>query len=162
MVVLSLFISCQKEMQLSSVDPVNWKKRTVGYALNDSLTRGATYLSVYSQIYSLTEEGTHDLTVTVSMRNMNAKDSVFIDNAEYFDTHGESIRVYFDRTIYIAPMETVEIVIDERDMSGGTGANFMFNWRMNPESCEPFFEAVMIATSGQTGLAFTTQGKRLY
>jgi hypothetical protein len=88
-------------------------------------------------------------------------DTVYIDKAMYFDTRGRSIRTYFDRTIFIAPMETVEIVIAERDKEGGTGANFLFNWKIKPTSSEPLFESVMISTSGQQGLSFTTQGKRI-
>lgn len=153
--------SCQEKKEVSSVDPVNWSKRMVDHPLNELLTHGTTYLSVYSQIYSQSEHRTHDLTVTVSMRNTTLADTVFIEKAEYFDTSGKSIRTYFDQPIFIAPMETVEIVIDEMDKEGGTGANFLFNWRIKPESNEPLFEGVMISTSGQQGLSFTTQGKRV-
>ena len=153
--------SCEEPKTISSVDPVNWNKRMVAYNLDDSLINGSTYLSVYSEIYSQSEHRTHNLTATVSMRNTNLSDTVFIDKAAYFDTHGNPIRSYFDKPVFIAPMETVEIVIDEVDREGGTGANFLFNWRIKPTSNEPLFEGVMISTSGQQGLSFTTQGKRL-
>jgi hypothetical protein len=153
--------SCQEKKGVSSVDPVNWNKRMIDHPLNELLTHGTTYLSVYSQIYSQSEHRTHDLTVTVSMRNTTLADTLFIEKAGYFDTAGKSIRTYFDQPIFIAPMETVEIVIDEMDQEGGTGANFLFNWRIKPESNEPLFESVMISTSGQQGLSFTTQGKRI-
>ena len=133
----------------------------ITYTLEDSMISGSTYLSVYSEIYSQSEHRTHNLTATVSMRNTNLSDTVFIDKAAYFDTHGNPIRSYFDKPVFIAPMETVEIVIDEVDREGGTGANFLFNWRIKPTSNEPLFEGVMISTSGQQGLSFTTQGKRL-
>jgi hypothetical protein len=153
--------SCQEKKDVSSVNPINWKKRMIDRPLNELLTHGTTYLSVYSQIYSQSEHRTHDLTVTVSMRNTTLTDTLFIEKAEYFDTSGKSIRTYFNQPIFIAPMETVEIVIDEMDQEGGTGANFLFNWRIKPESNEPLFEGVMISTSGQQGLSFTTQGKRI-
>lgn len=95
------------------------------------------------------------------MRNTSLKDTVYIDKAEYFDTKGTPIRIYFEQTIFIAPMETVEIVIDEIDREGGTGANFLFDWKIKPASSEPLFEGVMISTSGQQGLSFTTQGQRV-
>ena len=159
--LLFLLQACQDKPQLSSYDPVNWDKRTVNHELSDSLTRGATYLSVYSQIYSQTEHKTHDLTATISVRNTNRTDSVYINKAEYFNTKGVSIRTYFDKPIFIAPMETVEIVIDEEDQEGGTGANFLFDWTIKPNSNEPLFEGVMISTYGQQGLSFTTQGRRI-
>ena len=58
-------------------------------------------------------------------------------------------------------METAEIVIDEIDKEGGTGANFLFEWKVTKNTNEPFFEGIMISTSGQQGLSFTTQGRRI-
>ena len=160
-VLIALISSCDETKEISSVNPVNWEKRMLNYELPDSVIEGKTYLSVYSQVYSLTEHRKHNLTVMVGMRNTSLKDSIFIRKAEYFDTHGHSIRTYFDHLIYIAPMETVEIVIDEIDQEGGTGANFIFDWVLKPSSNEPLFEGVMISTSGQQGLSFTTVGQRI-
>jgi len=55
-------------------------------------------------------------------------------------------------------MQTIEIVIDEKDKTGGTGANFAFDWLMTKNTNAPYFEGVMITTYGQQGLSFTTQG----
>ena len=159
--LILLIQSCKEEAELSSVNPVNWEKRAVSLKQSDSLIHGTSYLSVYSQIYSQTEHKTHNLTVTVSMRNTNKTDSIFLNKAEYFDTKGHLIRTYFNKTIFIAPLETVEIVIDEQDKEGGTGANFLFDWTVKPNLNEPLFEGIMISTSGQQGLSFTTQGHRI-
>lgn len=162
LLLLTLLIqSCDDNAVKSSTNSINWKKRTIEFELSDSLVHGTTYLSVYSQIYSQTEHRTHDLTATVSIRNMNINDTIYINNAEYFNTKGNSIRTYFDKNIFIAPMETVEIIIDEEDQEGGTGANFIFDWSIKPNSNDPFFEAIMISTSGQQGLSFTTQGQKI-
>ncbi|WP_372756533.1 DUF3124 domain-containing protein [Mariniflexile sp.] len=162
LIAISLVVcSCEKEKEISSVHPNNWNKRTVSHPLEDTLVHGKTYLSVYSQIYSETEHRIHSLTATVSLRNINVNDTVFIDKATYYNTHGEAIRTYFSKPIFIAPMETVEIIIDESDKEGGTGANFLFDWTIKSNSNEPFFESVMISTSGQQGISFTTQGKTI-
>ena len=156
-----LFLGCGQEETVSSIDPINWEKRMVNSSLEDSLIAGTTYLSIYSQIYSQTEQRTHDLTVTVSLRNTNVRDTIFVEKAEYYDTNGKLIRTYFNKMIFVAPLETVEIVIDGVDRTGGTGANFLFDWKIVPNTQEPLFEAVMISTLGQQGLSFTTQGKRI-
>ncbi|MCB0705817.1 MAG: DUF3124 domain-containing protein [Saprospiraceae bacterium] len=159
---LFLIYSCNiRKEEVSSLDPVNWNNRAVSHVLSDSLLTGTSYLSVYSQIYSQTEHKTQDLTATISLRNTNRSDTIYITKAEYFDTGGKLIRTYFDKPIFIAPLETVEIVIDEIDQEGGTGANFLFDWMIDPSLSEPLFEAVMISTSGQQGLSFSTQGKRI-
>lgn len=153
-----LLVSCEPQPEYSSIDPVNWSSRTATLPTIDSLRNGSTYLSVYSEIYSLTEHRTHNLTATISMRNTNRQDTVFIRRADYYNTEGTLLRTYFDNTIFLGPMETVEIVIDEIDDSGGTGANFLFAWTVTPGVRPPLFEGVMISTSGQQGLSFTTQG----
>ncbi|MDC6350099.1 DUF3124 domain-containing protein [Zeaxanthinibacter sp. PT1] len=158
LILTLLALSCNEEVKVTSNDPVNLEKRTAHSIPGDSLKNGSSYLSVYSQIYSQTEHRTHDLTATVSMRNINKTDTIYVEKAEYFDTHGNLIRTYFDKTIFILPLETVEIVIEERDQEGGTGANFLFDWTVPAGVHEPYFEGVMISTSGSQGLSFTTKG----
>ena len=154
--------SCHYDQEISSIKPVNWERRSVNHTLPDSgLQQGSSYLSVYSQIYSQSEHKKLNLTATVSMRNVNANDTIYIHSAKYFDTHGNLIRSYFSKSIFIRPMETVEIVIDQLDMEGGTGANFIFDWSKKEALNDPHFEAVMISSIGQQGLSFTTQGIKL-
>ncbi|MGB7395911.1 MAG: DUF3124 domain-containing protein [Pricia sp.] len=155
------FLSCEEPRKLSSLDPVNWEKRTVKTPKPDSLVTGSTFLSIYSQIYMRNDEEQSDLTVTVSLHNPNLNEQVFVDKAVYYNTHGEAIRKYFNEPIFINPMETVQIVIDGIDKEGGTGANFVFDWEIEPETNEPIFEAVMINTYGQQGISFVTSGKRI-
>ena len=152
---------CEKQKEISSINPINWENRAVKKSLPDSLVSGASYLSVYSEIYSETEHATINLTATISLRNINKKDTIYLDKAEYYNTHGQLIRSYFSKPIFISPMETVEIVIDEHDKEGGSGANFIFDWKIQTNTHEPFFECVMISTYGQQGLSFTTQGIRI-
>ncbi len=157
-----LIFSCNNPNQeISSINSENWSKRAIKTPALDSLIYGKTYLSIYSQIYSQSEHKTHNLTAMVSLRNTSVKDTIYLLKAEYFDTHGKTVRTYFDQTIYLAPLETTEIIIDEKDISGGTGSNFIFEWEI-PKNCpEPLFEGIMNSTMGQQGLSFVTQGHRI-
>tara|TARA_R110002050_G_scaffold74772_3_gene160081 strand:+ start:4215 stop:4718 length:504 start_codon:yes stop_codon:yes gene_type:complete len=160
-IIVVLFFSCNEKTENSSINPENWAKRAVNLTSKDSLEYGKSYLSIYSQIYSRTEHSTINLTAMLSMRNTSEFDTVYILRTEYYDTHGKSIRKYFDSPIYLAPMETTEIIIDEIDISGGTGSNFILEWK-TPKNCpEPLFEGIMSSTMGQQGLSFTTQAKRI-
>ena len=156
-----ILIGCNQQKKDNVHRSMDFNARRTAVSQTDAdLKHGETYLSIYSEIYSNTEHTTHNLTATVSMRNTSIKDTVFVFHSNYYDTHGELIRTYFKEPIYIAPVETVEIVIHEDDRQGGTGGNFIFEWGTSG-SAEPIFEAVMISTSGQQGLSFTTQGKRI-
>lgn len=155
-----LVFACTSPPEIS-VNPENWAQRRAEPSRTDSLSSGSTYLSIYSRIHSQTEQNSYELTATVSLRNPNLKDSVFIDRAQYYNTEGDLLRTYFDYPIYIAPMETVNIVIYESDTAGGTGANFLFDWRSKASVNEPIFEAVMITSYSTLGLSFTTSGVRI-
>lgn len=161
LLLAAAFYSCEQPRQLSSMDPVNWEKKLVQNIPHDSLESGSTFLSIYSQIFLRTDQDETDLTATVSLHNPNIKDTLYITKAVYYNTEGTAIRTYINRTIYVRPMETVQIVIDGVDNEGGTGANFIFDWQMKPKSREPLFEAVMISTYGQQGISFVTEGKRV-
>ncbi|MBD0779434.1 DUF3124 domain-containing protein [Maribacter sp. ANRC-HE7] len=156
-----VMLSCEEQKELSSINPENWSKRTIDISKKDSLEYGKSYLSVYSQIYSTSEHKTHNLTSMVSLRNTSDKDTIYILKANYFDTHGTHVRTYFNTPIYLSPLETAEIIIDEVDVSGGTGSNFIFEWKVTLGSSEPLFEGVMNSTMGQQGLSFTTQARRI-
>ncbi|MFD2541600.1 DUF3124 domain-containing protein [Lacinutrix gracilariae] len=159
--VILLTCSCIEEKEISSFNTENWSKRAATISAKDSLEFGKTYLATYSEIYSLTEHKTHGLTVMASMRNISEIDTIYVLKAEYFDTHGKSVRKYFDTPIYLAPLETAQIIIDEIDTSGGTGSNFIFDWKI-PKNCpQPLFDGVMSSTVGKQGLSFTTEGKRI-
>lgn len=157
-ILAAILAACGQERELSSIDPVNWEGRRIAMEQPDSLAHGSTYLSIYSEIYDRNMQITHPLTATVSMRNKSSSDSVYIHRADYYSTDGRLIRTYFDYPIFIRPLETIEIVIDQSDKEGGTGANFIFDWYTRKGALEPYFEAVMISTTGQQGISFTTQG----
>ena len=160
-IFILLLLSCNKKKEISSINPQNWSKRAINIKAKDSLEFGKSYLSVYSQIFSVTEHRTHNLTSMISMRNTSEFDTIYLLRAEYYDTNGKSVRKYFDSSIFLAPMETTEIIIDETDVSGGTGSNFIIEWKI-PKNCpEPLFEGIMTSTMGQQGLSFTTQAKRI-
>ncbi|QLE00036.1 DUF3124 domain-containing protein [Galbibacter sp. BG1] len=155
------FFSCENKKEEETLQKINWKNREIGENLPDTLTQGQTYLSVYSQIYSYTQHAQQDLTTTISLRNVSEKDSVYISKANYFNESGTLVRSYVSNTIFLAPMETLEIIIDNKDNEGGSGGNFMFNWISKANTPPPHFEAVMISTAGQQGLSFTTSGVRV-
>ncbi len=159
--IIALVLSCNEQNEISSINPENWSKRSAIISSMDSLEYGKSYLSIYSQIYSSSEHKTHNLTAMVSLRNTCDLDTIYILRAEYYDTHGKSIRKYFEKPIFLAPMETTDIIIDEIDVTGGTGSNFMFEWKIPKNCSEPLFEGIMNSTMGQQGLSFTTQSIRI-
>ncbi len=163
--LFGIFTACIESKEISSYHDNHWedhyvKSETSG-PQKDSLQNGKTYLSIYSHIYSFSLEKSQNLTAMVSLRNVSDADTIYISKADYYNTNGQLIRHYFKKPIYLKPLETVEIVIDEADEKGGSGANFIFEWSSKPETPEPLFEAIMTSLRGSQGLSFTTQGRRI-
>lgn len=160
-----IFFSCEEEKEISSYHPNHWEDHYIDGEIagkkSDSLQKGTTYLSIYSHIYSFSLEKSHNLTAMVSLRNVSQTDTIYISKADYYGTQGQLIRNYFKKPIYLKPLETVEIVIDETDEHGGSGANFIFEWTTKTTTPEPLFEAIMTSLRGSQGLSFTTQGRRI-
>ena len=160
--LLLIFLSCQEEKQIPDIKYANWESRKSEIISYNGYVQGKTYLPVYSHIYHIHEHRTYDLTVTISIRNVSLTDSVYILKADYYNTAGDNIRQYINDPVYLKPMETVEIIIEEKDNEGGSGANFVFDWAVKNDKNPPLFEAVMISTYGQQGLSFATRGIQIY
>ena len=116
------------------------------------------FVSAYSHIY--TQEGQpFRLTVTLSIRNTDPKYSLSIDSVRYFDTSGQLVRSFLDQPLTMAPLGTKEFLVEENNVEGGSGANFIVQWSSpQPNIGQPLIEAVMIGTSGQQGISFVSRG----
>lgn len=120
--------------------------------------RDTVYVPIYSDIYSETKDYRMNLTATLSIRNTSLFDSIYIEAIDYYDTNGALVHRYLERTILLKAMQSIEYVIAEDDVKGGTGANFIVNWGALKGDVKPIFQGVMISTSGQQGLSFVTEG----
>ncbi len=160
-IMMVALFGCDQQQPGLELEEENWSSRAVDNVEMDSLVHGKSYLSVYAQMYSLTQKLKYNLTGMVSLRNVSETDTIFLLRADYFNTEGDKVRTYFDFPIYVLPMETLEIVVAQEDVEGGTGSNFLFEWK-TPLNCpEPLFEGVMSSLQGAQGVSFTTQGKRI-
>lgn len=156
------FSSCKENKEEIEIKSNNFETRIADNIEKDSLKLGATYLPVYSHVYQMHGNNNLYLTITTSIRNTSTTDSIYVFSADYYNTSGEKIRKYINKPIYIKPLETIEIIIEQVDKEGGSGANFIFNWGLNDKKNIPLIEAVMISTYGQQGVSFTTKGTQIY
>jgi hypothetical protein len=119
------------------------------------------YVPVYSSIYTglNIKKTLIDLAATVSVRNVSTRHPLVLEVVRYYDSSGKAIRDYIDRPSELAPLATVEFVIQRADATGGPGANFMIEWKGAADMDEPLVEAVMIGQSGNAGISFTSAGR---
>jgi len=123
--------------------------------------RQTVYVPVYSHIFTGPRSLPFQLAATLSIRNTDTAASFRITAIDYYDTNGRLIRRYLDKPASLAPLGTRYVHIEEKDDSGGFGANFIVRWQADREINAPVIECVMIgATSGQ-GISFVSPGQEI-
>ena len=126
------------------------------------LTDGQTiYVPAYSHIYSGNREHPFLLAVTLSIRNIDPKHPIKITVVDYYETQGKRLKKYLNDPRILNPMESLRYVIPERDKSGGSGANFIVEWKSEQFVNAPVIESVMIGTQNQQGVSFTSRGRAI-
>ena len=116
------------------------------------------YVPIYSDIYIDTNNQKHLLTATLSIRNTSFNDTIYISKIDYYNTEGQLVRHYIDRTISINPMGTVNYVIEKEDNSGGSGANFIVELSAKNAEIKPLIQAIMIGQFSNKSFSFSTDG----
>lgn len=117
-----------------------------------------TYVPIYSDIYTQTTNIQINLTATLSLRNTSFKHSIYISEVDYYNSAGKLDKNFTEQPIELKPMQSIEYVIEEENISGGTGANFIIVWASKSKNVTPLFEAIMISTQNRQGISFTSRG----
>lgn len=147
----------QSENEIASADSL-----TQDYAdFNRLLTStGQTiYVPVYSHIYQLNQQKTFNLTATLSFRNADLNRSLTLTKVLYYDSQGNIVKNYLEEPMAISSLASTSFVVEENDLRGGVGANFIVEWKSEAPVFPPVVEAVMISTSQQQGISFVSVGR---
>jgi len=127
------------------------------------LSQGQTvYVPIYSHIYHGNQGKTMNLTVTLSIHNIDPTRSITLEKVEYYDTKGKPVRDFIDAPVTLAPYDTKEFLVDEEDESGGSGANCIVVWSSEDAANPPIIESVMIGARSGQGISFLSQGRVIH
>lgn len=167
--ILIFFASCTEQQKEPAIEE-SVSQDTLADSLTGkpgSFTRNASsvgqlvYVPVYSHIYQRDGERTFNLTTTLSIRNTDPYRSLVLTKVSYYDSKGNLIQHYIDTEVEIDPLASTSYIIEERDLRGGVGANFLVNWKSKEVITPPVIEAVNISTSNQQGVSFLSVGRVL-
>lgn len=123
-------------------------------------TTGQTvYIPAYSHIYHGNKETPLLLSVTLSIRNIDLKQSLTVSSVNYHETEGALVKQYIKEPIVLGPLGSVRYVVPQKDNTGGSGANFIVEWQSNSPINPPILETVMIGTQSQQAISFTSRGQ---
>jgi hypothetical protein len=126
------------------------------------LSKGqAVYVPAYSNVFSGPKRLPFLLATTLSIRNTDTTASFRVSAIDYYDSNGKLLRRYLDKPLALGPLASTYVHIEEKDASGGFGANFIVRWDAARTINAPIIECVMIgATSGQ-GISFVSPGQEI-
>ncbi len=119
------------------------------------------YVPVYSHIYIGDKEFPFDLTVTLSIRNIDPTYPITIVSVDYICSDGRLLRKYLKNPIKLNAMASTRYVVEASNKSGGSGANFIVRWKSDNEVNEPIIEGIMIGANLQQGISFVSRGKAI-
>lgn len=123
-----------------------------------SLSKGQKiYIPAYSHIYTGNRQIPSLLTVTLSIRNTDTANAIEIVSVDYYDTKGTRIKSYLPAPVSLKALESVRYVVDYDDKTGGSGANFIVEWRSETPVNPPIMESIMIGSRS----SFTSRGRAL-
>jgi len=126
------------------------------------LSAGQTlYVPAYSHIYIGHRSRPYNLSITLSIRNVNTKTAITVTTVDYHDTDGNLSKHFLDAPVVLGPMATTRYVVPIQKNAGGSGANFVVRWQADHRVNPPIVESVMIGTQSQQGISFTSRGQEI-
>ena len=116
------------------------------------------YVPIYSHIYQGPKGKPYNLSGLLSIRNVDYDHAITVTSVKYYDDNGTLMKDHFAEPVTIEPMGTREVYVSERDLSGGSGANFTVKWKGEKNTAVPVIQAVMIGTASGQGISFVCEG----
>ncbi len=134
-----------------------------GPAQAQGLSKGqSVYVPIYSHIYHGNKGKTMNLTVTLSVHNIDPARGITLNKVDYYGTDGKLVRGFLEAPVTLAPFETREFLVDEEDDAGGSGANCLVTWSAEEAANPPIVESVMIGARSGQGISFLSQGRVIH
>jgi hypothetical protein len=92
----------------------------------------------------------------VSIHNTDLDRPLRLLAARYYSTEGKFLRNFVSSTVILKPMETLEILVERRDVVGGSGANFVIQWESDAPVSPPLVQALHAELQTNRAIVFTT------
>ena len=120
---------------------------------------------LYLPIYSFIQYGDRDrsgvarelpVSSLVSIHNTDLDKPIRLLAARYYATDGKFLRNFVAAPRFLKPMETLEFLVERRDVVGGSGANFVIQWESEAPVSPPLVQALHIEMQTNRSIVFTT------
>ncbi|MBF0152611.1 MAG: DUF3124 domain-containing protein [Magnetococcales bacterium] len=99
------------------------------------------------------------LSSMLSVRNVDLNHSLTITSVRYYDTVGRLLREYIKTPLPLPRLASMDFFVENLDDQGGTGANFIVEWRAAQPINQPILETVHVYHWGTKGQSFISRGQ---
>jgi hypothetical protein len=120
---------------------------------------GYIFVPVYSHILIGDNARPFPLAVTLCLRNTSLNEEIRLLSVDYYDSEGGLLKKYLDVPEAVRGLGSLIVTVAESEKYGGAGAKFVVTWSSAKPVAPPLAEAVMIGTSNQQGISFTSRGE---
>lgn len=120
--------------------------------------RTQVYVPAYATV-RVFRDTTVKLATTLGIHNTAPDRPLVVHRVAYFDTAGRLLREYLDAPVALRPYATVEVFVEDADVRGGSGANFVVEWSGAAPIPEPAIEAVAIGMQGPLSFSLVSPGR---
>jgi hypothetical protein len=144
-------------LSVGTLPTESWSS-TAGIRLANKQT---VYVPVYSNVFSGPRKRPLQLEATLAIRSTDPVASLRITAIDYYDTAGKLVRRHLKQPQVLGPLASTDVHIEERDVSGGFGANFIVRWEADRIINAPVIECVMIGATGGQGISFVSPGQEI-
>jgi hypothetical protein len=120
------------------------------------------YVPVYSQVFFGDRPQAFNLSVTLSLRNVDQTHPLDIISVRYLDEKGKLVREYAPPVLTLAPLASARFYVKESDSAAGSEAGFLVRWQAAGQKvAPPIIDGLMVGASFGQGLSFTASGRVL-
>ncbi|MGM0644421.1 MAG: DUF3124 domain-containing protein [Thermodesulfobacteriota bacterium] len=129
---------------------------------NPELSDGeSVYVPIYSNVYSGPSKKFFPLGPMLSIRNTDPEYAITILRADYYNDKGDLAHRYIREPIELAPLASHHFYIEEYDKKGGSGANFIVQWKSEKKINQPIIQGIMLGMKAGQGVSFVCPGQVL-
>ncbi len=115
------------------------------------------YVPAYSHVFWADGRGVL-MSVTLSVRNTSAIDTVLLKSLDYYDTGGALLSQEIDQPVVLQPLQTATILVKESDVRGGVGANFLIRAGTAGNAASLAAEAMMVGRTASGPISLSLSG----
>ncbi len=105
------------------------------------------------------EKSVQQLASTLVVHNVDPDTTITLVSVASYDETGKLFDDRLPEAVPLAPFASKSFLTAIDDDRGGTGANYLLEWRSDAGACSPVAVAVMIGGAGTQGISFSLEGR---